>query len=93
MEHQCRRDYSKHGTHRYLSHRGIFPVTDGSAEFDKMLQRLYNGIDGKIFDIDKQPDPIVYIDDLAAYNEQEGLALSPDEINYLNDLSKKSDGN
>ena len=67
----------------------FFPVTDGSAEFDKMLQRLYNGIDGKIFDIDKQPDPIVYIDDLAAYNEQEGLALSPDEINYLNDLSKK----
>ena len=37
----------------------FFPVTDGSAEFDKMLQRLYNGIDGKIFDIDKQPDPIV----------------------------------
>ncbi len=67
----------------------FFPVTNGSAEFDKMLQRLYNGIDGKIFDIDKQPDPIVYIDDLAAYNEQEGLALSPDEINYLNDLSKK----
>ena len=27
----------------------FFPVTNGSAEFDKMLQRLYNGIDGKIF--------------------------------------------
>ena len=67
----------------------FFPVTDGSYSFDKMRQRLFNGMDCIFFDIDKHPDPIVYLDDLAAFNEQEGLALSPDEINYLNDLSKK----
>ena len=67
----------------------FFPVENDQAEFDKMLQRLYHGIDGQIFEIDKRPDPIVYIDDLAAYNEQEGLALSSDEINYLNELSRK----
>ncbi len=67
----------------------FFPVADDAAEFDKMLQRLYNGIDSSIFEINKQPDAIVYIDNLDAYNEQEGLALSPDEINYLNELSEK----
>ncbi len=66
-----------------------FPVAGDKAEHDPMLQRLYNGLDQKIFEIDKQPDPIVYIDDIVAYNRQEGLALSDEEVNYLNDLSRK----
>lgn len=48
----------------------------------------YNGLDQKTFEINKTPDPIVYIDDLAAYNQNEGLALNEDEISYLNELSK-----
>ena len=66
-----------------------FPVSSGEAEHDPMLQRIYNGLDQTIFTISKQPDPIIYIDDLEAYNRQEGLALSPEEIAYLNEVSQK----
>ena len=66
-----------------------FPVSSGEAEHDPMLQRIYNGLDQTIFTISKQPDPIIYIDDLEAYNQQEGLALSPEEIAYLNEVSQK----
>ncbi len=66
-----------------------FPVKNEKAEHDPMLQRMYNGLDQQIFEINKKPDPIVYIEDIASYNQQEGLALSKDEIDYLNDLSKK----
>ena len=57
--------------------------------YDKMLQRVYHGLDSKVFDVDKQPAPIVYIDDLEKYNEQEGLALSTDEIGYLRGLAER----
>ena len=57
--------------------------------FDKMLQRVYDGLNESVFNIDKQPDEIVYINDIEAYNEQEGLALSPEEIDYLKGLSEK----
>ncbi|MBO4370555.1 MAG: phosphoribosylformylglycinamidine synthase [Paludibacteraceae bacterium] len=64
------------------------PVS-GVKEVDPMLQRNYKGLDQNIFTIEKQPDPIIYIEDLDAYNEQEGLALSRQEIDYLNDVAKK----
>lgn len=57
--------------------------------YDKMLQRVYHGLDSKVFNVDKQPAPIVYIDDLEKYNEQEGLALSTDEIGYLRGLAER----
>lgn len=56
---------------------------------DPMLQHVYDNLDQQLFTIDREPDPIVYIDDIAAYNEQEGLALSADEVGYLNEVSKK----
>ncbi len=64
-------------------------VSDNKAAYDPMLQRIYNGLDQEIFKIRKQPDPIIAIDDIAAYNQQEGLALSPEEIDYLNEVSRK----
>lgn len=66
-----------------------FPVKSEKAEHDPMLQRMYNGLDQKIFEINKQPDPIVYIDDIETYSQEEGLALSTEEIDYLNSISKK----
>ena len=66
-----------------------FPVASGNAEHDPMLQRIYNGLTQDIFKISKQPDPIVYIEDIEAYNKQEGLALSEDEVVYLNEVSQK----
>ena len=66
-----------------------FPVESGDADHDPMLQRIYNGLNQEIFTISKKPDPIIYIDDLEAYNEQEGLALSQEEISYLKEVSEK----
>ncbi len=62
---------------------------DENPKYDKMLQRIYEGLNSKIYTINKTPDPIVYIDDISEYNKQEGLALSPDEEEYLRELSKK----
>lgn len=67
-----------------------FVETDNEeTPFDPMLRRKYHTIDQNVYTISKQPDPIVYIDDMVAYNKQEGLALSEDEIAYLEDLSHR----
>lgn len=65
-----------------------FAVDNEEAAHDPMLQRMYMGLNQTIFTISKQPDPIVYIKDIASYNTQEGLALSAEEIEYLEDVSK-----
>ena len=57
--------------------------------FDPMLQRLYHGLNQKIFTIDKDPDDVILIDDIEEYNRQEGLALSNEEISYLMEVSSK----
>jgi len=64
-------------------------VADQSAGFDPMLKALYHNLDQTIFTIDKKPEPILEIADIAAYNEQEGLALSLEEITYLDSVSEK----
>ena len=66
-------------------------VPDDQATYDHMLQRLYTGLGQDMFTILKHPDPIIEIDDIAAYNKQEGLALSDEEIEYLNEVSRKLD--
>ena len=63
-----------------------FPVSSEEAEYDPMLQRMYHGLNQEIFTINKQPDPILSIENLEEYNEQEGLALSPEEIEYLHQV-------
>ena len=67
----------------------FFPVEGEDAQYDKMLQRFYKGLNQEIYTIDKQPDPVIYIEDFESYNKQEGLALNPEEIEYLKGLSKK----
>lgn len=58
-------------------------------KYDKMLQRVYHTLDSDTFTITRTPDPIVYIDDIEAYNKSEGLALSPEEVDYLKGLGKR----
>ena len=60
-----------------------FPVDSEDAEHDPMLQRMYKGLDQDIFTVNIKPAPIVHIENLEEYNEKEGLALSPEEIEYL----------
>ena len=66
-----------------------FPVENEEAEYDPMLQRMYKGLDQEVFTTHRQPEPIVHIDDLEAYNEQEGLALSREEMDYLKRVEKE----
>ncbi len=66
-----------------------FPVDSEEADHDPMLQRMYRGLDQRIFTVNHQPEPIRQVDDLEAYNEQEGLALSPEEIAYLRQISEQ----
>lgn len=66
-----------------------FPVKDENAEHDPMLQRMYQGLSQNIFTTNRQPEPIVYIENLAEYNEQEGLALSKEEMDYLINMEKE----
>lgn len=67
----------------------FYKVSGPMAKYDPMLMALYHNINQAIFTIDKKPDAIIYVEDIAAYNRQEGLALSEDEIDYLNSLSKR----
>ena len=67
-----------------------FPVQSEEAEHDPMLQRMYNGLNQDIFTINIKPEPIKYVDNLEEYNEQEGLALSPEEIEYLHKIEKEN---
>jgi phosphoribosylformylglycinamidine synthase len=69
----------------------FFPVSGNDASFDHMLQALYQGLNQEIFSIYHDPEPIMEVHDIAAYNEQEGLALSEDEIDYLNSVSVAMD--
>jgi len=57
--------------------------------FDRMLQQIYVNPAQDVFLLNKSPEPIEYIIDIAAYNENEGLALSEDEIDYLNFVSNQ----
>ena len=68
-----------------------FPVANKDAEYDPMLQRMYKGLDQNIFTTNRKPEPIIHIEDLEAYNEQEGLALSKEEMDYLKKVEKDCD--
>ena len=66
-----------------------FELATQDSKFDPMLQNRYQNIDQSIFKIDKQPEKVVHIDNIAEYNKKEGLALNPDEVGYLKGLSKR----
>ncbi len=67
----------------------FFQVENEKADYDPMLQRLYQNLNQDIFTINKQPEPILNITNIKEYNEQEGLALSDDEIKYLEGVSRE----
>ncbi|MDY6121525.1 MAG: phosphoribosylformylglycinamidine synthase [Porphyromonas sp.] len=64
-------------------------VEGPDADIDPMLQALYTGLGQDAFDIDRKAEPVLYIEDIRAYNEQEGLALSEEEITYLEGVSRE----
>ncbi len=64
-------------------------VPENFTDFDSMLSQKYTELNQDIFTINIQPESILEIENIAEYNLQEGLALSPEEVNYLENLSKK----
>lgn len=67
----------------------FYAVKDQHSTYDPMLQELYKGLGQDLFRIDREPEAIKEIDDIEAYNQEEGLALSEDEIEYLKELSNR----
>ena len=64
-------------------------VASTFSNFDPMLYQKYTELNQDIFTIHIPPQPIIEVDDIEKYNQQEGLALSPEEVTYLENLSKK----
>jgi phosphoribosylformylglycinamidine synthase len=58
-------------------------------DFDPMLSQKYNELNQDIYTINIEPEAILEIDDIAKYNQTEGLSLSPDEVDYLDNLALK----
>ncbi len=65
------------------------PVAPDFSDFDPMLSQKYDGLHQDIYTIAITPEPVLEIDDIAAFDRQEGLALSSEEIAYLENLAKK----
>jgi len=67
-----------------------FTKCEGDFEaYDPMISEKFLSLTQDIFKIDIKPEAILNIEDIAAYNKQEGLSLSNEEVEYLERISKK----
>lgn len=64
-------------------------VSEKEPVFDRMLRALYLELNQDLFKTDITPEPVKPVTDIRAYNEAEGLALSDEEIEYLEKVSKE----
>ena len=70
-----------------------FIFFNNKNSFDQMTNELYQRLDQKIFTVNIKPEDSIEITNINEYNKKEGLALSDDEIVYLENLSKKINRN
>jgi phosphoribosylformylglycinamidine synthase len=66
-----------------------FVTASETTRYDRMLQFLYKGLDQDLFTIHHTPEPIQEVNNIGAYSEKEGLALSQVEIEYLEKVSQQ----
>ncbi|MEZ2415651.1 phosphoribosylformylglycinamidine synthase [Muriicola sp. E247] len=64
-------------------------VAEGYKDYDPMLSQKYSSLTQDIFTIAVEIETILPISDIAAYNQKEGLALSAEEVAYLENLAEK----
>ncbi len=64
-------------------------TTEDFSDFDPMISQKYTSLTQDMFTVNVEPQPILEIEDIAAYNQQEGLALSNEEVAYLNNVANK----
>ncbi len=67
-----------------------YAVVEADAGYDPFVSQMFTQLNQDLFLSDQEPDSIMSIDDIRAYNEKESLALSEDEIEYLEDVSQKA---
>ncbi|WP_164121991.1 phosphoribosylformylglycinamidine synthase [Sphingobacterium sp. xlx-130] len=65
------------------------PVPADFNDFDPMISQKFEALTQDMYTIHINPEPIIDIDDIDAYNKTEGLALNQEEVTYLNKLSDK----
>ena len=66
-----------------------FHKCEEDSSYDKMLLQKFDGLDQSQYYVNVTAAGVLEIEDIAAYNMQEGLSLSDDEIDYLVTLSEK----
>ena len=66
-----------------------FYVENSNFSFDPMTNEKFKCLDQNIFKLNVIPQQILEIKDISKYNLEEGLALSQDEIEFLNHVVKK----
>jgi phosphoribosylformylglycinamidine synthase len=64
-----------------------FESAGAEPTYDRMLQFLYRELDQDIFTIHHSPEPVRDVEDIGNYSKMEGLALSSEEIEYLENVS------
>jgi phosphoribosylformylglycinamidine synthase len=64
-------------------------ISEDFTDFDPMISEKFNGLHQESFKIDLQPEAILNIDDIAAYNKKEGLSLNDEEVAYLESVAVK----
>jgi phosphoribosylformylglycinamidine synthase len=63
--------------------------TSGFKDFDPMISQKFESLHQAVFTVDVTPEKVLEIDDIAAYNQEEGLALNSEEVQYLKNLATK----
>lgn len=58
-------------------------------DFDPMLSQKFESLTQDIYFSEGQPESVIEIEDIEAYNQQEGLSLSKEEIDYLEGIARK----
>ncbi|MFT4645167.1 MAG: phosphoribosylformylglycinamidine synthase, partial [Planctomycetota bacterium] len=66
-----------------------YQVCVADASFDPMISQKFDSLTQDIYTIEIEPEKIIDVENIAAYNQQEGLSLSDDEVKYLSDLAAK----
>ena len=56
-------------------------------DFDPMLTQCFSQLNQDMYHIDIEPEAIMSVEDITAYNQSEGLALSDEEVKHLEELA------
>ncbi|MDO5016798.1 MAG: phosphoribosylformylglycinamidine synthase [Porphyromonas sp.] len=67
----------------------FFVPAEADTVFDRMLLRKYEGLSATVFSDTREPEKIIEVQDLRAYNDAEGLALSEEEVEYLEGVARE----